>query len=130
MYQIVITDETTSATLPVLNVPLTQQIIEGAKDVETLDLNLYTDFVGTKRLWAHTWKYMTEAQFNTLKGFYDRQFTLLEFPTITISELDVTDIVVRMNLSPQNIIDHCGTVEDVDVSFRETVQMSEAGGSS
>lgn len=128
-YEIILSDSTDTVTLPVLNVPLTQNIIEGATDVETLDLNIYTDFVGTKRLWTHTWKYMTEANFNILKGFYDRQFTLFQLPLITIAELGVEDIVVRMSLSPQNIIDNCGTVEDVQVSFRETVQNTIDGSS-
>lgn len=125
MYQIILSDSSTSATLPALNVPLTEGRIEGATDVTTLDMNLYTDFIAQKRLWSHTWKYMTEAEFNILKGFYDRQFSLFEYPEITITDLGVADIPVRMSLSPQNVIDHCGTVEDVEVSFRETVQLTE-----
>lgn len=124
MYQIQLTDSTTSATMPALHVPLEEATIEGAVDVTTLDLNLYTDFVATKRRWAQTWKYMSEDDFNTLKGFYTRQFSLAEFPELTITDLGVTDVVVRMELSPRNIIDHCGTVENVEVSFRETIQMS------
>lgn len=129
MYEIIISDSTTTETLPLLNVPLTQQIIEGATDVETLDMNLYTDFVGTKRLWNHEWAYMSEEDYTILQGFYLRQFTLLEYPSITISELGVEDVVVRMSLSPQSIIDNCGTVEGVEVTFRETVQMSTEGSS-
>lgn len=124
MYQIVLTDDTTSATLATLNIPLQETIIEGAVDVTTLDMNLYTDFTGKKRLWSNPWAYMTEAEFLTLKGFYDRQFTLLKFPLITIEELGVEDVPVRLSMSPRQIIDHCGTVENVEASFRETVQNS------
>lgn len=129
MYSIELSDSTTTAPMPLLHVPLTQSDIEGATDVATLDMNLYTDFFAKKRLWAHTWRYMTETDFNVLKGFYDRQFTLFQYPTLTITELGVSAVVVRMTLSPQNIIDNCGTVEDVSVTFRETVQMTQDWGS-
>lgn len=125
MYAIELTDGTTSATMPLLHVPLSQSNVEGAVDVQTLDNNVYTDFVALKRFWAHTWRYMKESDFNTLKGFYDRQFTLFAYPRLTITELGVVDVPVRMTLSPQNIIDNCGTVEDVEVTFRETRQLEE-----
>lgn len=130
MYQIELTDDTATETMATLNVPLTEGRIEGAVDVQTLDFNLYTDFIAIKKIWSHTWKYMSEADFNVLKGFYDRQFTLFKYPILTITEQGVSNVVVRMTLSPQNIIDLCGTVEGVEVSFRETAQMSEDGGSS
>lgn len=122
MYEIVITDSTGSLTLPDLEVPLTITTLEGATDVQTLDYNIYTDFVTTKRTVAHTWLYLTETDYNNLKAFYDRQFTLFEYPSISISALSITDMVVRMNLNPQSIIDLCGTVQGVTVSFRETSQ--------
>ena len=125
MYQIQLTDSVNSQILPKLNIPLTETPIEGATDVTTLDLNIYTDFFAKKRSWQHTWAYLTEDEFNILKGFYDRQFTLWQYPEITISELGINNIPVRMTLSPRNIIDNCGTVQDVEVSFRESVQMSD-----
>lgn len=130
MYAIQLSDSAATSIMPLLNVPLTEGQIEGATDVTTLDMNIYTDFFVKKRLWSHTWRYMSETDFNTLKGFYDRQFTLFQYPELTISELGVEDIVVRMTLSPQNIIDNCGTVENVQVTFRETVQMTQDFGSS
>lgn len=129
MYSITLTDDTTSATLPILNVPLVQTVLEGAVDVQTLDMNIFTDFVAQKRLWTHTWSYMDEADFEILKGFFDRQFTLYKYPTITIAGLDVTDVAVRMSISPRQIIDNCGTVEDVEVNFRETSQLVDSGSS-
>lgn len=126
MYTIELTDDFASTTMPALHVPLTEEELEGATDVTTLDMNIYTDFFTTKRLWTHTWRYMTEADFNTLKGFYDRQFTLFKYPLITITDLGVEDVTVRMRISPQQIIDHCGTVENVEVSFRETNQLEES----
>lgn len=125
MIEIILIDDTTTQTLPLLNVPLSQRQLEGAVDVEVMNMDIYTDFVALKRLWSHTWKFLSEAEFEILQGFYERQFTLHKYPRITIDHLGVTNIPVRMTLSPQEIIDHCGTVEDVQVTFRESVQVEE-----
>lgn len=122
MYEIEITDASGTITLPALEVPLTIGTIEGASDVETLDKNIYTDFITTKRQISHSWSFLSEAQFNAIKAYYDRQFTDFQYPSITISALGITDMTARMTLNPQSIIDHCGTVSDVTVSFRESKQ--------
>lgn len=130
MYQIQLTDDIADETMPRLNIPLVEEDIEGATDVVTLDMNVYTDFFAKKRQWSHQWAYISETEFNTLKGFYDRQFTLFKYPMLTISEQGVNLVVVRMSLSPRRIVDNCGTVENVEVVFRETIQMSDWEGSS
>jgi hypothetical protein len=122
MYEIIITDSTGSTTLPPLEVPLVITTIEGAVDVEVLDKSIYTDFIAQKRQVAHTWAYLSETLFNIMKGYYDRQFTTFQYPRITITALGISDMPVRMSLNPQNIIDQCGTVEAVTVSFRESKQ--------
>lgn len=129
-FAITITDSVDTMTIEFPSPPLSESIIEGATDVQTLDMNVYTDFFASKRLWSDVLPYMTETEFNQLKGFYDRQFSLWEYPTISIPDLNVTDVVVRMNLTPRRVIDNCGTVENVEVSFRETVQMTPEWGSS
>lgn len=123
-YAITITDMIDEMTIDVPSVPLTEAVIEGATDVITLDLNLYTDFFATKRSWGNTLQYMDEADFNQLKGFYDRQWSLWQYPTISIPDLGVNNAVVRMTLTPRNIIDNCGTVQGVTIGFRETVQQT------
>src|SRR5690554_4490431 len=112
-YEIIISDTVDEMTIEVPSVPLTEVVIEGTTDVTTLDLNMYTDFFATKRSWANTLEYMTETEFNQLKGFYDRQWTLWQYPTLSIPDLDVNDVVVRMSITPRQIIDQCGTVNDV-----------------
>lgn len=124
MYDITITDSTGTQTMPESEVPLTISELEGTTDVTTLDFNLYTDFVAKKRTWSHTWAYMSEDEFNVIKGYYDRQFTLYQYPKLTIEGLGVNQVTARMTLSPQNIIDNCGMVQGVTVSFRESQQIS------
>lgn len=123
-YEITIVDDVDTMTITYPSPPLTESIIEGATDVQTLDMNLYTDFLGTKRMWSNTLPYLNESDFNQLKGFYSRQFTLWKYPIISIADLGVNNVVARMTLSPRQVIDNCGVVEDVEVSFRETVQMT------
>lgn len=122
MYEIIIEDSSGSTTLPALEVPLTLSTIEGSSDVQTLDFNIYTDFITTKRMASHTWSFLTEDQFNAIKAYYDRQFVDFQYPRITITELGITDMVARMTLNPRTVIDHCGTVAGVTVTFRESKQ--------
>lgn len=123
-YQITITDTVDEMTIDFPNPPLREQVIEGTADVTTLDLNLYTDFFATKRQWSDTLAYMSEDDFNRLKGFYDRQWTLWQYPSISIPDLGVNNVVVRMSLSPREIIDKCGVVQNVAMDFRETLQQT------
>ncbi len=124
-------DATGQTTLPEIEVPLTVTTTEGAVDVQTLDFNLYTDFVSQKRTWTQTYSYLTKEDFAIIKGYYDRQFTNFAYPQLTIdgsTNNNVTNVVTRMTLTAQNIIDNCETVSDVTVSFRETKQLDVLSG--
>lgn len=119
MYSIVLTDSTGSLTLPLLNVPLSEETLEGSVDVVTLDMGIYTDFTVNKRQWGHTWATLSEDDFNDIKGYYDRQFTSGSYPQVTISELGVSAVPARMYLSPREIRDNCGRVQNVTITLRE-----------
>lgn len=123
MITIQLTDDTTTLVLPMLEVPLSEETIENATDVQTLDFNVYTDFIAQKRLWSHTWAYLSQSDYNALRGFYDRQFTTFKYPRITISHYSISNVPVRMSLSNKQIVTHAGEVENVQVSFRETAQL-------
>jgi hypothetical protein len=129
MIEIVIADTVGTLTLTTLEVPLTEQTIENATDVQTLDYNVYTDFINTKRQWVHRWDSLTQTQYNSLRAFYNRQFTLYQYPTLTIDYYSVSDVPVRMYLNEKDIVDNCGTIENVEVRFRETALMPEVGSS-
>lgn len=123
-----ITDSTASMDLPALEVPLTIETLEGSNDVTTLDNNVRTDFTNPKRLISIQYDSLTESEFNQLKGFYDRQFSLFEYPTLTIDHYGI-EIDARMNIAPRQVYDHCGSVEDVTVTFRESIQLPVVGSS-
>jgi hypothetical protein len=129
MITMTLTDDTTSAVLQMLEVPLTVDTINNDVEVITLDndITIYMYPNSDKRVWSHTWSYLSEDDYNTLKGFRDRQRTLFKFPRVTISDQDVSDIPVYMTLNPKNIIDHCGTVNDATVVLRESNQLPDLG---
>lgn len=122
-YEIQLTDQTGTSTLTATEVPLSIAPVEIAADVQVLSGNVYTDFIAKKRVWSHTWRYLTETEYNVIKGYYNRQFTLFEYPELTIVDEGVADVPVRMTMTPKNIIDNCGTVQDVTVTFRESNQL-------
>lgn len=123
MISLELTDSVATLILPILEVPLTQDTIENATDVQTLDFNVYTDFINQKRQWTHTWAYMSLADYNALRAFYDRQFTTYEYPTLSISYYSISGVVVRMSINQKDIISNCGEIRNVTVTFRETAQL-------
>ena len=126
MIELTLSDSSSTATLPILSPPLSEAVLEGSTDVVTLDMNVSTYFTYNKSQWSHTWPYLTESQYNMVKGFYDRQFTLYKYPLLTITDAgsaNITAVPARMSIEPRRIIDNCGTVQNVTVTFRESKQM-------
>lgn len=114
-----------SLQLPIIEVPLSEQILEGATDVQTLDNNLYTDFVNQKRLWQLPYDSLSEDDYNALRAFYDDQFVSFNYPTISIPHYSVSDIPVRMFLNTKEVFNNCGDIQNIQLSFRETNQLIE-----
>ncbi len=123
-----ITDSTGSYALPTINAPLSIEKLDAATDVVTLSNEMYTDFTVQKRGWVYPYSTLTEDEYNTIKGYYDRQFTLFQYPRITTPHYDVSDVPVRMYLNTQDVYNNCGSVENVEIRFRETSQL-DAGSS-
>lgn len=100
--------------------------IENAADVVTLDGSLYTDFVSQEREWMFQYESLSEAQYNALRAAYDDQFISYQYPLLSIPYYSVTDQPCRMTINPKSIVDNCGTVERVEITFRETSQLPES----
>lgn len=120
-----------SATLNALALPriereLVQTHIDQITDIVTLDNSMYSDFSGDRyNSWTFYYASLTEDEYNAIKTIYDDQFTLFQYPTLTIDYYSVSEIPVRMSINPKSIIDNCGTVQNVQLSFRETAQLPE-----
>lgn len=117
-----LTDAQDAVTYTLLEVPLTTEDVEGKSEITTLGGNVYVDFLYGKRLWRHSWKTMSEAGYNKLRGFYDRQFTNFKFPLLSIPEYGVENVPVSMTISARKTVNNCLRVEDVEITLRETVQ--------
>jgi len=118
-----ITDGTASMELPIIEVPLTIGKEDFATDVVTLSNDIYTDFVEQKSSWAFPYSTMAEAEYEELEGFYNRQFSLYQYPSITIPYYGVFDVPVRMYLNAREVFNDCGTIQNVAVNFRETAAL-------
>lgn len=122
-----LTDDSGEYILPRLEIPLTEETIENATDVQTLDYNIYTDFISQKRQWTHEWAWMSQTDYNILKAIYSRQFTDYKYPLMTIEYYGLIDIPVRLKMNAKKVADNSGTIEGVNVTFRETSQLPEIG---
>lgn len=98
--------------------------LDKAADVETLSNDIYTDFAANRRS-SYTFNYelLTEEQYNILKAAYDDQFTTLEYPSLVIAYYSV-DIVARMYINEKDVWNNCGEIQNVQIIFRETAQLS------
>lgn len=123
MYIIYLTDSAGVHELPPLEIPLTRVKNEKMTTVEPLSGNRYKDYIATKRAYTHTWAYLSKEQYELLDEIYERQKADWTFPQLTVDGDNVTDMVVDYELGARNIIDDCGMVSGVTVSFYETKQM-------
>jgi hypothetical protein len=122
-YKIYLTDSAGTHELPPLEVPLTRVKNEKMTTVEPLSGNVYDDFIATKRTWSHTWAYLTKDEYDMIDEIYERMKSDWTYPRLTIDGESVTNLVVKFDLGAKNIINDCGEVQDVTVSFRETRQL-------
>lgn len=121
-----ITDPSITQTYEVWATPLISSPDHIGQMVETVDGNVSDYYKARKQKITLSLGYMTAGEYSVLKGFIDRQWENRRYPTITITgaaNLQITDMVARMELNSQNVIDNCGTVEGVQVSFRESKQL-------
>ncbi len=117
-----LTDTQDTVTYTLLEVPFTTEDVTGKSEITTLSGNIYVDYLYNKRQWKHKWKTMSEAQYNKLRGFYDRQLTTYKFPLLSVPEYGVENVPVAMNISARKTVNNCLRVEDVEITLRETVQ--------
>lgn len=119
MINLTLSDSVATETFDNLEVPLTEKPLEGASDVVGLDNSMSTYFTKSKREWSHTWAFMTAEEYLTLRGFYDRQWTMYKYPKLTCEHLGLTSVPVRMSINDRNIVDNCGLLENVTITLRE-----------
>lgn len=110
-----------------LIVPIVMSPIINSTDVETIDGNISTYYGSTKRQYEIEVLPRTATQYNGLMNFIKRQYENLKYPLLTIEgageAIDVTDMVAKMEISPAEVVNGCGLVDGVKITFRESKQL-------
>jgi hypothetical protein len=122
-YEAYLIDSAGTHELPPLEKPLTRVKNEKMTTVEPLSGNVYDDHIATKITYAHTWAFLTKDEYDALDTIYERMKSEWTYPRLSIPDEGIFDMVVKFDLGAKNIIDDCGEVESVTVSFRETRQL-------
>lgn len=125
MYRLALHDQTDDMHFDVLQIPITDNDVEGASDNTTLDGNVYTDFLYLKKVWKQSWKQMDNATYQRLRGFYTRQFSTGVYPELTMTDLLtntalVTSQAVRMKLTDGGVINEYSCRRNVTIELRQS----------
>lgn len=110
----------------ILSSPIILTPIINETDVETIDGNISTYYGSTKRQYQFKIAWLDATTYAQIIGFRDRQYTNLKYPRISITgatNINVSDMVAKITVSEQEVVDKCGTVENVVLTFRESKQM-------
>lgn len=111
---------------PALEQDFVNTPLDNATDVVTLDNDMYTDFSeNTLKQWSLNYESLTQAEYDVIKADYDAQFSTYQYPVISIPYYDVEDQPARMFINEKNIWNNCGSVQGVQITFRETKQLPE-----
>lgn len=125
MYRLTLNDNSDTMSFDVLEIPITDDDIEGASDNTTLDGNVYTDFLYLKKKWKQSFKQMDNTTYQRLRGFYTRQFSTGVYPELSMTNLStnktlVNSQAVRMTLKDGGVINECGCRRNVQIELRES----------
>ncbi len=126
MIKLQIQDSENVMELSVIEVPLTLTAIINEADVETIDGNISTYYGSTKRQYAFKLGYVDSETYAKIIAFRDRQYKNYKYPIISVtgaSNVNVTNMTAKMSVNDQQVIDNCGWVENVVLTFRESRQM-------
>ena len=121
-----ITDTSVTQTYGVLMSPMVSSPIITETDVQTVDGNISTYYNSTKQSFTVLLGDMTQDEYSVLKGFIQRQYQNLKYPAITITgalNLNVNNMIAKMTLNDQTVVNNCGLVEGVQLMFRESKQL-------
>lgn len=106
--------------LPDIEVSFGKSRVDMVIDKVTLSNRIHTYFSpDRKREWSLPYSFMDEATYQVIESFFNNQFTTNDYPTISIPHYGVTDVPVRMYLNDMEVVDDCGTIRNIKLSFRE-----------
>lgn len=115
--------------LPIIEVGLSKSRVDMVNRVTTLSNDVFTRYSPNfRQQWEFPYSYMDKATYDQIEAiYYDSLIT--GYPTLSIPYYDVDDVYVVMELNPMEVIDDCGTIRNIKLSFRETDISSDPGSS-
>lgn len=127
MIQITIQDNTDSLTFgATLVTPIVLNPIINETDVETIDGNISTYYGSTKRQYEISLLPMDQESYASLKAFVERQYQNLKYPSVSIygaETINVQNMTSKMALSSTEVVNSCGLVDNIRLTFRESKQL-------
>lgn len=106
--------------------PIVLNPIINETDVETIDGNITTYYGSTKRQYEVSLLPMDQESYVSLKNFVIRQYQNLKYPQITITgaePINIENMTAKISLSATEVINACGLVDGISLTFRESKQM-------
>lgn len=92
-------------------------------DNVTLDGTLYTDFINNRRSWQVGWEKLKAADYDTIRGIYEGQYSAEAYPVVEIPEYGVI-APMKVNISDRNIRLNGEIIEGVTITLKEQYAIS------
>ena len=86
LYRLTIQDSQDSMQFDLLDAPIKIEDVEGAVDNTVLSGDIFTDFLYLKKRWEQKWAIMCKDEYERLRGFYTRQWSLATVPSVKVTQ--------------------------------------------
>jgi hypothetical protein len=117
-----ITATINSVDLPAIEVPLKMRRLDMLNPNVTLSNDVFAYTTENRRkLWEFPYSSMDEDTYEAIQAVYDAQVDSGVFPTISIPYYGVEDVTVFMQLNDMEVYNDCGSIQNIQLSFRETL---------
>ena len=91
---------------------------------QTLDGTIYTDFINIHRSWDVTWASLCEADYDTIRGIFDSQYSLKSYPLLTISYYGVISLPVKLDINSREIFWDGNMIKGIQIKLTEQYSIS------
>lgn len=86
LYRLTIQDSQDSMQFDLLDAPIKIEDVEGAVDNTVLTGDIFTDYLFLKKRWEQKWAIMCKDEYERLRGFYTRQWSLATVPSVKVTQ--------------------------------------------
>ena len=102
---------------------ISERIDSNMSKIYSLDGTLTVDYLNNRRAWEIKWDYITTAQYDIIRGIYDRQFTVGNRPIFYVPSIPFA-VNVLVQIPQKNIRWNGGMVENFSIVLEEFFAVS------